>query len=612
MATYEEIYGKRVEVLDADPTLNSSYEGQVWYNSASGTLKSVVSAAAWHATSNMLTGRGQTGGTGTQTAALIVGGNSPITNKTEEYNGSGFSNGGNLPFSRMEMGVAGPQTAAVAFGGFTAPPPPGANATVEYDGSSWTSGNNMNQGRTSVGSAGTQTAALAFGGSEPNSPGQWTEEYDGTNWTAQNNLGTGRYQLMGNNVGTQTAALCVGGFISTAKDLVEEYDGTNWTATTALPTAGGNQMRIGISTAALAAGGTPGPNDGTKCYSFDGSTWSATASLATPRSSTSGGGSNTAAVDAGAPSNSATSEEFNISINTFTAAAWASGTAVNTGRYSGFSTASSPPTSLLFFGGTYGIPGVTTNTAKTEEYNGTAWAEQTDMPAATTTGGTGGTQTAAISMGGYQGTSLVSDCFSYNGSSWGTIPSLPTATGNTKGCGTSTAGLLAGGKNPGAPSGTTATYEYDGEGWASANAMSTPRWQSAVYGVQTAAVASGGQGFISTTEEYDGTNWTSGGALITASGYLGSNGAVTDGLVYAGETSPAKLSQCVGYDGTAYSTRPSMATARGAVANGGGDTSATAVAISGDTPGSPSAMTTAVEDFTGVTETVAASTLTTE
>ena len=49
MATYEEIYGKRVEVLDADPTLTSAYEGQVWYNSATGTLKSVVSFGAWRA-----------------------------------------------------------------------------------------------------------------------------------------------------------------------------------------------------------------------------------------------------------------------------------------------------------------------------------------------------------------------------------------------------------------------------------------------------------------------------------------------------------------------------------------------------------------------------------
>ena len=47
MATYEEIYGKRVEVLDTDPTLTTAYEGQVWYNSTTGTLKTVGTTAAW-------------------------------------------------------------------------------------------------------------------------------------------------------------------------------------------------------------------------------------------------------------------------------------------------------------------------------------------------------------------------------------------------------------------------------------------------------------------------------------------------------------------------------------------------------------------------------------
>ena len=46
MATYDEIHGKRIKELSSDPTLNSTYEGQVWYNSTEGNLKSVVSVAA--------------------------------------------------------------------------------------------------------------------------------------------------------------------------------------------------------------------------------------------------------------------------------------------------------------------------------------------------------------------------------------------------------------------------------------------------------------------------------------------------------------------------------------------------------------------------------------
>ena len=51
MASYEEIHGKRVETFSSDPTLDSSYEGQVWFNSTSGTLKTVVASAAWASSS---------------------------------------------------------------------------------------------------------------------------------------------------------------------------------------------------------------------------------------------------------------------------------------------------------------------------------------------------------------------------------------------------------------------------------------------------------------------------------------------------------------------------------------------------------------------------------
>ena len=42
------IHGKRVEYLTSDPTLDSSYEGQVWFNSTSGA-KNIVAIKAWAA-----------------------------------------------------------------------------------------------------------------------------------------------------------------------------------------------------------------------------------------------------------------------------------------------------------------------------------------------------------------------------------------------------------------------------------------------------------------------------------------------------------------------------------------------------------------------------------
>ena len=75
MATYEEIYGKRVDVFDSDPTLNSSYEGQVWYDSATGNLKSVVTFSAWVSST----------GPTAQLVSLASGGTQRQT--TEEFTG---------------------------------------------------------------------------------------------------------------------------------------------------------------------------------------------------------------------------------------------------------------------------------------------------------------------------------------------------------------------------------------------------------------------------------------------------------------------------------------------------------------------------------------------
>ena len=114
MATYEEIYGKRVEVLDADPTLTSAYEGQVWYNSTTGALKSVVSFGAWRAgavRSNVTTG----GTSGTQTAGLVAHGYDygppdQSTNLSEEYNGYAWTSTPNCNTTRYQTNQSGTLT----------------------------------------------------------------------------------------------------------------------------------------------------------------------------------------------------------------------------------------------------------------------------------------------------------------------------------------------------------------------------------------------------------------------------------------------------------------------------------------------------------------------
>ena len=74
MTTYKEIFGKPVKVLSSDPT-DAGAEGQVWYNSTSGTFKSIVAGGAWSAGSSLITAiREQTGLGATQNAQLSIGG----------------------------------------------------------------------------------------------------------------------------------------------------------------------------------------------------------------------------------------------------------------------------------------------------------------------------------------------------------------------------------------------------------------------------------------------------------------------------------------------------------------------------------------------------------
>ena len=178
MATYREIHGKTIKSLSTDPSAETD-AGQIWYNTASDTFKSIVSISAWSSGSPLINSRrvGSAGGTGIQTAALAVAGytGTAATNLVEEYNGSGWATGGNYPGSINDLAAAGTQTAGLGFGGN----PGYVTTTAEYNGSSWTAGNALNLGRTWLGGSGTQTAALGYAGYRSGGGVRnVTEEYD--------------------------------------------------------------------------------------------------------------------------------------------------------------------------------------------------------------------------------------------------------------------------------------------------------------------------------------------------------------------------------------------------------------------------------------------------
>jgi hypothetical protein len=606
MTTYKEILGKQVKNYSSDPANDA--EGQVWYNTTSGTFKSLLATAAWSSGGNLITARYGQAGAGTQTAGLAFGGVSTGTHaNTEEYNGSGFSVGGNLSTARYLLGGAGTQTAALGFGG--EPPPAGLNSTEEYGGASWTSGGNLNQARRAVGGNGLQTAALAVGG--VSSPGILanTESYNGTVWTAVNNLNQARRSPT--ITGTTSAALAFGGYNPPAGDVTantESWDGTNWTAVNSMNTGVFGAGGAGTAGDSLAFGGnapsiSPGPTETTATENYDGTNWTTSpATLTSKRSYLAGFGTSTAAVAAGGYTGTAVTsatEEYNFSTTVTTAAAWASGGNMNTARrIGGGSSGGNINSSLMFGGDTLPMGAGQPQTNVTEEYNGSAWTNGGNLGNNVSGSAGAGTETAMIGATGYSfpspwgtaGASYIANAFEYNGSAWTNVTAYPTTGVGLISLGTQTAALFGGGAQGGSPgpegSQKSKLYkEYDGTNWTTGGTSNTyhSRAQSGA-GTQTAGIQYGGydapggnpSGRSNKLESYNGTAWTSEltGPIETA---IGQAFGTQSAYVYSGgQNAPIPASPgTVGYsfttlvyDGTTMSTGVNTATRR---VIGGGD-----------------------------------------
>ena len=114
MSTFKEIQGRNIRSYTTNP--DNPLEGQMWYNQTEQKLKGAAASGAWSSSAPLSTARSQGAGFGIQTAALYVGGDTPpVTNVTEEYNGSGWASSGNYVGSIKQFAGAGTQTAGLAF-----------------------------------------------------------------------------------------------------------------------------------------------------------------------------------------------------------------------------------------------------------------------------------------------------------------------------------------------------------------------------------------------------------------------------------------------------------------------------------------------------------------
>ena len=606
MSTYEELHGKRVEVFSSDPTLDSSYEGQVWYNSTSGVLKSVVLTEATHSGPAMPNKKSLFGGgVGTSTAGLTVGGidDSSYLNTVEEWNGSGWAAGGTYPTSRYSAGTAGTQTAAMAYCGRVPGSPGGPTETYEYDGSSWTSGNSFpTPGNSMQGIGSVDTAVVSTEVYTSTNMHHW----NGTSWTSANARNTAKGGQAA--FGSQTAAVLAGGFPDNS-NITELYDGTNWTSGNTMNTGRQQVAGSGTQTSGVAYGGDRPPSEAaqTTIESWDGTSWATSpATLATARARA-GAGRNTAAgtwIAGGIGPNGGgegfdATEIYENSINTVTAAAWASGGAMTTAR-TGLASAGTQTANVFIGGQMSNSPYAPLNTV--ELYNGTTWSSNPNNAPYSASNNCGtGTQTAALSWGGYPN---VTTTLEFDGSAFSTGGSLSTGRELTSNnIGVQTAAVAASGfQRPGTY--PTQSEEYNGTAWTAGGAVNTPRYSAAGAGTETASVISGGiePGQLSATEEYNGSSWTTVNARPYAGGNAGTSGTQTDSLVYGGNPGGA-LTTTLGYDGTNWSTRPSMSQSRAMMGSSAGGTSTAALASSGAAP-------TATEEFTGETTALNVKTLT--
>ena len=370
----------------------------------------------------------------------------------------------------------------------------------------------------------------------------------------------------------------------------------------------------GTQTAAIGFGGaTPSPGYEVLTESWDGTSWSVSPTLATGRQFIAGAvqaPSSASLAFSGFVSTgtSALTEEFNKSVNTITAEAWAgalqiswaSSSATNTARST--QTGAGSQTANVIFAGQLTNPPYA-NQSAVEEYDGTSWTEVTDYPSAVSNISGLGTLTAALGYGGYPN---VTASFEYDGTNWTSTGAMGTGRElSSSNIGTQTAGLAAGGYIRPSTNNSTAVEQYNGSSWTSAPSLNTGLYGRCGSGTQTASLVSGGQTSTTSnaTEEYNGTSWSTGNTRPWSAGSAMGSGTQTAALHYGGNPAGA-VSTTSSYDGTNWATAPSMGTTRSMGGGCGAGTSTAALASSGCGPG-------ATEEFTGKTETVTSVTLTT-
>ena len=433
--------------------------------------------SSWTEVNNLNTGRDAiSAGIGTYTAALAAGGNvdsgpSTLAN-TETWDGTNWTEVGDMTTARKTLAGSGTNTDGLVFGGRTAPGAVQA-LTEAWNGTSWAEKTDMNKVQSLQAGSGTRTAALSFGGYDGTSPGNTgdTEEFNGNvavgAWLTGANLNTTRRGLNAQNVGTQTAAMAIGGFQPPRITNTELYNGTSWSEVNDINRARFNGGGVGVQTSALYFGGSsgfpspenPGFTREAKNELWNGYTWTEVGDMNVGRSDTCGAGANNTAALCVAGKNPASNPPGGLLaiVESWNGSSWTEVGDLNDNKES-LSCVGTQTAALAIGGNT-----ATDYVGQTESWNGSSWTELNDMNTGRSGANASGDSTSALNFGGYTGTAYTGSSELWNGTNWSNVSDLNTVRGQLGGAqGSSTAGLAFGGYT--GTANTNATEEWNGTG----------------------------------------------------------------------------------------------------------------------------------------------------
>jgi len=243
----------------------------------------------------------------------------------------------------------------------------------------------------------------------------------------------------------------------------------------------------------------------------------------------------------------------------------------------------------------------------TNEFNGSGWRTEGTLPWSQNWGQGGGIITAAWFNGGETSKPagpVVTTTATFDGTSWTGGTASPASRVASSGTGPQTAGLVWGGKASWPASDETTSFEYDGE-WTSGGTLSFAQSYAGGAGTQTNAISVGGGPPGKGVQSYNGTAFSSETEYPAAFSQGSVVGANQDAVIAFAYSPPqGSTTTSAKYDGTSWTTAPSLGTGRYAGAGRGG-TQAAAIGAGGY-KGPPGARIANVEAFNSSTDVITA------